>query len=318
MFVSGAQPIRQWILTRIAEMTEMLRSKDDVTIVLPTLNEEEAIESVVTELKQVGYHNILVVDGYSTDGTVKIAESNGCYVVSQHSRGKCGAIETAIENVKTPYLLVMDGDLTYDPKDIDNLLVHADKYDQIIGVRANGRKNIPRTNRFGNWLITKTFNLLMGTKLSDVCSGMYLMDTHAARELELNALGFDVEVEIAAQTAMNGRVTEVPIAYRKRLGSQKLSSWKHGFQIMRTIFGLAHRYNPVLLFSGLVSLAVIPASVILLWTVLERVSSGAWRGDYALSGLMLLLLGSQGLTVATISLLFRRMEKRIMRQTRKS
>lgn len=295
----------------------MLRSKDDITVVLPTLNEEKAIESVISELKQVGYHNILVVDGYSTDGTVKIAESNGCCVLFQHSRGKCGAIETAIENVKTPYLLIMDGDLTYDPKDIDNFLIHAEKYDQIIGVRVNGRKNIRYTNRFGNWLITKTFNLLMGTKLSDVCSGMYLINTDTARQLELNTLGFDVEVEIAAQTATTGRVTEIPIAYRKRVGSQKLSSWKHGSQIMRTVFGLARRYNPVLLFSGLVSLAVIPASLVLLWTVVERILSGVWRGDYVLGGLMLLLLGSQGSTVAAISLLFRRMEKRIIRQTRK-
>ena len=44
-------------------------SKDDVTVVLPTLNEEEAIGKVIEELKQVGYHNILVVDGYSTDRT---------------------------------------------------------------------------------------------------------------------------------------------------------------------------------------------------------------------------------------------------------
>ena len=293
----------------------MLRSKDDITIVLPTLNEEKAIESVVTELKQVGYRNILVIDGYSTDGTVKIAESNGCCVLFQHSRGKCGAIETAIENVKTPYLLVMDGDLTYDPKDIDNFLIHADKYDQIIGVRANGRKNIPRTNRFGNWLITKTFNLLMGTKLSDVCSGMYLIGTSVARQLELNTSGFDVEVEIAAQTATNGRVTEVPIAYRKRVGCQKLNSWKHGFQIIRTVFGLARRYNPVLLFSGLVSLAAIPASFVLGWTAFEGILYGLWHSEHVLSGLMLLLLASQGLTVASISLLFRRMEKRMIRQT---
>jgi len=96
-------------------------SKGDVTVVIPTLNEEEAIGQVIEELKQMGYHNILVVDGYSTDGTAKVAESNGCCVVFQHSKGKCGAIETAIENVKTPYMLVMDGDCTYDPKDIEFL-----------------------------------------------------------------------------------------------------------------------------------------------------------------------------------------------------
>jgi dolichol-phosphate mannosyltransferase len=293
-------------------------NKDDVTVVLPTLNEEKAIGRVIEELKRVGYHNILVVDGYSTDATVKVAKSNGCCVVFQHSRGKCGAIETAIENVKTPYMLVMDGDCTYDPKDIENFLAHAEKYDQIIGVRFNGRHNIPFLNRFGNWLITKTFNLLMGTKLSDVCSGMYLINTHTARQLELNTKGFDVEVEIAAQTAMSGRVTEVPIAYRKRVGYQKLSGWKHGFQIIRTIFSLARTYNPALLFSGLVALAVIPASFILGWVAFEVILYGVWHSGYALTGLMLLILASQGLTVGTISLLLRRTEKRIMKQVNRN
>jgi len=290
-------------------------SKDDVTIVLPTLNEEEGIGQIICELKQVGYHNILVVDGYSIDGTAKIAESNGCYVVFQHSMGKCGAVETAIENVKTPYILVMDGDCTYDPKDIENFLAHAERYDQIIGVRANGRKNITNLNRFGNWLITKMFNVLMGTKLSDVCSGMYLIKTDVARELELNTKGFDVEVEIAAQTASNGRITEVPIDYRERLGNQKLSSWKHGFQIVRTIFGLARKYNPALFFSGLVALAAIPALLILGWVVFKALFHGIWYGEYALTGLILLVFASQGLTIGAVSLMLRRMEKRIMKQT---
>ncbi|UCG45095.1 MAG: glycosyltransferase [Candidatus Bathyarchaeota archaeon] len=291
--------------------------KDAVTIVLPTLNEELAIGQVIKELKQMGYRHILVVDGYSTDRTTKVAKSNGCQVLYQHSQGKSGAIETAIEHVKTPYLLVMDGDCTYDPKDIESFLAHADKYDQIIGVRANGRKNIPRLNRFGNFLITKTFNLLMGTKLRDVCSGMYLVNTAAARQLELNANGFDVEVEIAAQTATKGRVTEVPIVYKKRVGQQKLKSWKHGFQIILSVFRLARTYNPALLFSGLVALAIVPASFILGWVALEVLLHGIWHSGYALTGLMLLVLASQGLTVATISLLLRRMERRIVRQTRR-
>jgi len=292
----------------------MTVSKKDVTIVLATLNEEEAIEHVLKELRQAGYGNILVVDGYSTDRTPKIAESNGCVVVLQHSRGKCGAIETAVENVKTSYMLIMDCDCTYDPRDIDNFLTHARNYDQIIGVRSNGRANIPRLNRFGNWLITNAFNVLMGTKLSDVCSGMYLIKTDVARGLDLSSRSFDVEVEIAAQTALNGRVTEVPIAYRKRVGRQKLNSWRHGFQIMRTVLGLGRTYNPALLFSVFVALAIVPAFFILGWVVFDLFLHGVWHSGYALTGLMLLVLASQGFTVLTVSVLLRRMEKSITKQ----
>lgn len=51
-----------------------IKRKEMVSIVLPTLNEEEAIGTVIDELKHEGYENILVVDGYSTDFAVKIAK----------------------------------------------------------------------------------------------------------------------------------------------------------------------------------------------------------------------------------------------------
>ncbi len=293
-------------------------SRDDITIVLPTLNEEEAIGKIVYELKQFGYHNILIIDGYSTDGTTKVAESNGGHVVFQHSMGKCGAIETAIENVKTPYMLVMDGDCTYDPKDIENFLAHAENYDQIIGVRANGRKNIPKLNRFGNWFITKTFNVLLGTKLSDVCSGMYLINMDRARQLELNTRGFDVEVEIAAQTATKGRVTEVPIAYRERVGFQKLSSWKHGFQILATVWFLARSYNPVFLFSVFSALLMTPAIAILLWIFVEWLTIGSWHTGWAIFATILILIAMQMFTISTTAVLLKRMEQRFAKKLRAS
>ena len=289
-------------------------SRDDVTVVIPTLNEEDGIGQIVLELKRSGYNNILIVDGYSTDGTAKVAESNGGHVVFQHGRGKCGAIETAIDHVETPFMLVMDGDCTYDPKDIAAFLAHAEKFEQIIGVRINGRKNIPRLNRFGNWFLTKTFNVLMGTKLSDVCSGMYLIRTDVARDLDLHTSGFDVEVEIAAQISSSYSVTEVPIDYRKRMGVQKLSSWKHGFQIVRTIFNLGRMYNPAVLFAGIIALAVVPASFILGWVALEMLRFGVWHSEYALTGLMLIVIASQSLTLAGISILLKRMERRFMKQ----
>lgn len=85
---------------------------------------------------------------------------------------------------------------------------------------------------------------------------------------------FDVRVKIAAQTPTSGRVTEVPIAYRKRVGCQKLNSWKHGFQTIHSVFGLTRTYDPALLFSGLMALAVIPASFVLGWAVFECLCVG--------------------------------------------
>lgn len=286
-------------------------NKQDITIVLPTLNEEKAIGIVIDELRHEGYTNILVVDGYSKDATVKIAGEKGVKIVYQHGKGKAGAIRTGIEHVETPYLLVMDADYTYDPKDIERFLEHAGCYDQIIGVRKN-RENIPLLNRIGNWMITKTFNLLTGMNLSDVCSGMYLLKTEKARSLDLESTSFDVEVEIAVQIVANGDITEVPVSYRERIGERKLSSIKHGVRIFLTMLNLARIYNPAFLFAMLTALALVPGVIVYLWVLYRFVFFGIFHSGWALLGTALIILGGQGLILSTVALLLKRMEKRIM------
>ncbi|MCX8205592.1 MAG: glycosyltransferase family 2 protein, partial [Candidatus Nezhaarchaeota archaeon] len=144
----------------------MAASKDSVTVIVPTLNEKEAIGDVLDELRREGYRNVLVVDGYSKDGTAEIARSKGVEVLYQEGKGKADAVRTGIKYVKTPYVVVMDGDYSYDPRDIEKLLVVADAYDEVIGVRS--RENISMLHRFGNWVITNVFNLLFETNLGDV------------------------------------------------------------------------------------------------------------------------------------------------------
>ena len=209
------------------------------TIVIPTLNEQEAIGKVLDELVSMGLKNILIVDGYSSDGTLDTAKNYPVSVILQHGKGKAGALKTAFEKVKTPYMIVMDGDFTYDPSCIHRFLEHMQSYDQIIGVRnLDDKKNMSVVHKLGNKIITKTFNALMGTSLSDLCCGMYTLSNESAKYMDLSSTGFDVEAEIAAQIASYGRITEVPINYRQRIGQQKLSTWKHGFKILNTILKL--------------------------------------------------------------------------------
>lgn len=291
-------------------------AKDQVTIVIPVKNEELAISLVIDEVIQESYDNILVIDGYSADNTLRIIEAKkGVKLVQQHGKGKTGAVKTAIENVTTPYMLILDGDYTYQAKDIQRFLNHCVNYAQVIGVRD--RKNISLIHRFGNWIITKSFNLLMGTNLSDVCSGMYLLKTDVAKNIELGSRNFATEVEIAAQTVAEYEVTEVPIGYRSRMGKAKLS-WRNGFEILSSVVGLARKYNPVLLFSAISLLSIVPAVVILAWVVLSEFMVGVWHSGWALMGVMLLLFASQSLAVATMVLLVKRVEKRIIQRIEKA
>ncbi len=288
----------------------------EVTIVIPTLNEAEGIGNVIDELKFYNYGKILVVDGYSKDGTSEIAKARGATVISQETKGKGGALRTAIRYVETPYMLVMDGDFTYDPASIKNLLAFGGNNDEVIGVRMN-RENISLPNRFGNWVINRIFKLLIGKPISDVCSGMYLLRTSFARQLLITSESFDVEVEIVAQTSTQGSVAEAPVSYRRRIGNGKLRRFNDGLSILGAIVWMANRYNPVFLYSGIASLSAIPGAITILWVIYEYVQTRIFHSGYALFGAMLLLLATQAVAVMAMSLLMKRVERRITDQLKK-
>ena len=93
-----------------------------VDIVLPSLNEEEALGQLIDEIKQNTTSRIVLVDGYSKDTTVQIAMEKNVQVLFQQGKGKAGAIVTAIKRLDCDYILVMDSDYSYDPKDIWKLI----------------------------------------------------------------------------------------------------------------------------------------------------------------------------------------------------
>lgn len=288
--------------------------KDEVTVVLPVLNEEKAIGLVIDELKAKGYRNILVVDGFSTDRTVEIAKDAGATVIMQRGKGKAGALMTAYERITTPYILVMDGDYTYSASDIERFLPFAMNYDQIFGFRAKGRENISRIHRFGNWFINTYLNVLFGSSLSDVCTGMYMLKTESAMLLQLRSRGFDVEVETAIRNITNGEVTEVAISYRERLGERKLSTWKCGVQILWAILGLSFYYHPIFFLSAFASLLGIPGALILIREFYLRLSYGeaGWSIGYVWVGFLLFILGLNSFTIAALSLLIKRQKQSII------
>jgi len=282
-----------------------------VTIVIPTLNEAEAIGKVLDELRQQGFSNILVVDGGSTDGTLEIVSSRGVKVIQQEGKGKADAIKTAVKYVKTPFMLIMDGDYTYPAAEIYKLLQKANNNDLVIGARKYGRENIPLFNRLGNWIITKAFNFLFGTNLTDVCSGMYLMRTRVARELHYETKRFSIEVEVAAQVAATSRkMSEVSINYRKRLGKSKLTK-RHGLEILKDIILLAWKYNPVFFIFSLTTILLAPSIIIVIWVMYEYLVKGVKHFVWAIIGTTLLTTAILSAILSILSIYLKRMEYRL-------
>jgi dolichol-phosphate mannosyltransferase len=281
-----------------------------VTFLIPTLNERDGIGPVISEIKSLGFNKIIVVDGYSTDGTAEIAKEMGATVVYQEGKGKASAVVTGLKHVETPYVAIIDGDYTYDPSDVFKALKVIESYDEVIIVRGN-RRNIPLLNRLGNWVITKTFNLLFGTKLRDVLSGFYVLRTSAVKGVNFEATGFSIEVAIAAYLASQSkRIGEVVGDYRARKGESKLRK-VHGFKILFDTVLLAAKFNPVFLIFFVGSALLVPGLLMIAYVALDYAAYRVFHFVLAFIGFSLFNVGLVSLLLSVLALYLKRLEYRL-------
>ncbi|MEZ0290290.1 MAG: glycosyltransferase family 2 protein [Sulfolobales archaeon] len=300
----------------------------DLIIVLPTLNERIGIERVLEEFREqrISFSKIIVVDGHSTDGTIEYAQSRGVRVILQEGRGKSDAIRTLVEtlereNINPKYVLFMDADYTYPAKHIRDLLRKIrERHDLVIGARRYLEKGSQSAlYRLGNKILTKIFNILFGTRLSDVLSGMYVVRFDILRELLFESRDFGIESEIVAHiVSTGGSVSEVPIEYRRRSDpkSKKLKIIG-GVKILADMIRLAWSYNPTFLIFAGGSLLLVPGLILGAYVGYHYLFTGIVYHVKGLIAIVSSLAGFQSLLLALLSLYLKRSEIRIMREIRK-
>jgi dolichol-phosphate mannosyltransferase len=228
-------------------------NKDEVCVLIPTLNEAPTIGTVVKEFKGLGYNHILVVDGKSTDNTVKTAREAGANVRTQSGVGKGNAIIEAFEVIEQPYILMVDGDGTYSAKDAEKMLTPLFLgFDQVIGDRLINAEegSFSGLNLFGNHMLNLLFKVAHSRDLHDILSGYRAFTKLAVQQMHLKEKGFEIETEISVESVRNGqRIMVVPIRYSRRPGTAtKLSPFHDGIKIVSTIYRLARVNNPMFYF----------------------------------------------------------------------
>lgn len=231
----------------------MIVNKDEVCILIPTLNEDLTIGEIVREFRELGYSHILVIDGNSTDNTVKISRESGANVSSQSGKGKGNAIIEAFAIIEQPYILMLDGDGTYSPKDAEKMLTPLfSGFDQVIGDRLINAEEgaFSRLNLFGNHMVNLLFKVAHSRDLHDILSGYRAFTRSAIHQMNLKQKGFEIETEISVESVRNGqRVMVVPVRYSRRPGTTtKLSPFHDGIKIVSTIYRLARMNNPLFFF----------------------------------------------------------------------
>jgi len=218
----------------------------NVTVIIPALNEEENIREVIQELSQMGYSDILVVDGNSTDRTVEIARELAVNVVIQNEIGKGAALRQAFDHdgLNGSVIVVMDADGSMNPREIPLFTEALDKgADLVKGSRflTPGRsEDMNLIRRIGNGFFLLLVNLIWSANYTDLCYGFAAFTRDAIDRLSpyLKSTSFEIETEVFIKARKLGlRVIEVPsVEFRRKQGKSNLSIFRDGFRILRTIF----------------------------------------------------------------------------------
>ncbi len=283
-----------------------------VVVVIPTLNEEEAIGGVIDGVREAlrgRDFEVLVVDGYSRDRTVEVARAHGAHVIYQRGQGYGDAyitgFEYAVERMGAEILVMIDGDGTYEPRDIPRMLelIEREVADLVVGNRFEGMEPgaMPFLNRIGNRVISLAARLLMGVRVRDTQSGLRAFRREVLDSITLTHSGMPLALEMLIEAAQaNLRVAEVPTRYYRRAsGKPKLRPLRDGAQIMALLLRMVRDYRPMLFF-GLMGFAMIGAgaavgvSVVVEWLttgVIRRLASVVLSALLVMTGIQLVSLG---------------------------
>lgn len=218
-----------------------------IGVAIPAFNEEKNIGDVLSQLNDMGFSNVLVIDGLSSDGTLKVAEQNGAKIVLQDGRGKGQAIRQVLANdyLNAEVLVLMDADGSMSPEEVPRFVEAIRKgADVVKGSRflpGGGTYDMTKVRKFGNSVMTTVTNLLYGSNYTDICYGFVALNKKAIRALSpvLESNNFDIEAEMFVKAQkLDLKVVEVPsVEYPRKNGESNLHSFRDGLKIFQKIFG---------------------------------------------------------------------------------
>jgi glycosyltransferase involved in cell wall biosynthesis len=197
-----------------------------VALIIPTLNEEEAIGAVLAAVPRDAVDEIIVADSASTDRTVERARAAGARVVSVDGRGYGRGCRAGAEGARDCDIIVfLDGDGSDCPELIPRIVepIAEGSYDFVIGSRTRGKRepgSMAAHQVFAGRVIGTAMRLLYGVRFTDMCPFRAIRrDALTRLGMREDTYGWNLEMQMRA--ARSGlRILEVPVAHRRRAGGE--------------------------------------------------------------------------------------------------
>ena len=242
-----------------------------IAVLIPCYNESKTIEKVINDYKKaLPDADIYVYDNNSTDDTDKLAKKAGAIVRYEYKQGKGNVIRSMFKQIDADCYIMVDGDDTYSSKNAKEMcnLILDGKADMVIGDRLSSTyftENKRLFHNFGNKLVRFLINTLFRSNIKDIMTGYRVFNYDFVKTFPILSKGFEIETEMTIHALdKNFLLKEIPVDYSDRPdGSEsKLSTFRDGIRVLKTIARLFKEYKPSIFF-GIFSLLFLVISIIL-------------------------------------------------------
>ena len=252
-----------------------------IAVLLPCYNEEAAIAKTIAGFRAaLPGAAVYVYDNNSRDRTVAAASEAGAVVRTERQQGKGHVVRRMFADIDADVYIMADGDLTYDPTAAPAMvdLLLRDQLDMVVGTRKHEAKSAYRGGHvLGNRLFTGLLSKLFGRSFSDIFSGYRVFSRRFVKSFPVLSSGFEIETEMSVHALeLRMPVGEVETTYLARPeGSEsKLSTFRDGWRILKTIGTLYRVERPVLFFGGISLLLLIAAIILAVPLVVTYLDTG--------------------------------------------
>ena len=228
-----------------------MAAPESVTVVLPAFNEGDSIGQVVTALRSAGaWHEVLVIDDGSTDGTGKAAEDAGARVVRHpYNKGNGAAVKSGIRAATGEFILIIDGDGQHKPSDALALVAPLGEYDLVVGARSAATQ-ATTARRLGNALLNRLATYLTDREIPDLTSGFRAARRECMLEfLHLLPNGFSTPTTTTLAFIKAGySVAFEPIDAEQRQGKSKIRLARDGAKFFLILLKIITIFSPLKIF----------------------------------------------------------------------